>query len=130
MARTLANVICDFCFPKCVQSDCGSENVNELMALVMKHSGIDHRLTVPYNPRANGVAEKYVGLTKNAIKKRLQGKNDSWDVYLGATQLALNCKYSRLQNSRPFSVMFARSPNHFENYSDVEIATEELSIPI
>jgi transposase InsO family protein len=60
-------VFCDFkarveketdLFIKSIRTDNGSEYVNKLFQDFLKHHGIQHQVTVPYNPQMNGVAER------------------------------------------------------------------------
>ena len=128
IADQLINIFCDFGLPKILQSDNGKEFVNELVKLFTEKAGIDHRLVTPYHPRANGVAEKWVHTAKEIINKRLNGAKKDWDIYVPSTQLAMNCKYASLHNSRPFALMFARQPNDFQDFREVTI-DEDHSIP-
>jgi hypothetical protein len=127
VAKEVIKVFCDFGFPKILQSDNGTEFVNQILQHVVKHCGIDHRLTLPYNPRANGVAEKWVGTVKRTLVKQLEGNKADWEKYLPAVQLAINCKYASIHGSRPFSIMFAREPNDLKDYSQVESTSSEPS---
>lgn len=43
---------------KCIQSDNGLENVNRRFDELLRKHGITRRLTVPYNPEQNGIAER------------------------------------------------------------------------
>ncbi|KAG1489982.1 hypothetical protein G6F53_013325 [Rhizopus delemar] len=53
---------------------------------MIKYSGIEHRLSNPYNPLGNSVNERYVGLAKQIIVKRLDGVKNEWDLYLPSVQ--------------------------------------------
>lgn len=125
VAKEIIKVFCDFGFPKVLQSDNGTEFVNQILHHITEESGIDHRLTLPYNPRANGLAEKWVGTIKNALVKRLEENKADWELHLPAVQLAINCKYAALHGSRPFSIMFAREPNDFKDYRSVKSASHK-----
>ena len=46
-------IFADFGFPRIIQSDNGTEFVNQLLDFLTKHTGIDHRLSTPYHPRGN-----------------------------------------------------------------------------
>ncbi|KAG1573082.1 hypothetical protein G6F48_013381 [Rhizopus delemar] len=86
----------------------------------METCGIDHRLSLPYNPLGNSTNESFVGIAKRALVKRLQGKKDEWNLFLPSIQYAMNCKYSRLHHSRPFVLMYNRQPNEFQDYSNTQ----------
>jgi hypothetical protein len=60
MARALFEVFTQFGPPKAIQSDRGPEFVNEVVKHLTEQAGVDHRLVAPYNPQANGMAERMV----------------------------------------------------------------------
>ncbi len=127
VARTFWELICIFGPPKVLQSDNGREFVNQVLAALAKLAGIDHRFTVPYNPRANAAAERHVSTTKFALKKMAQGNISDWDLFLPAVQLAINTKVNAITLSSPASLMFGRQLNGFEDFSsaDVALASEQ-----
>lgn len=89
---------------------------------------IDHRLTTPYHPRANGAAERMVQTVKMAIHKMIDGEVKDWDRYVPAVQLAYNSKIAPLHNSAPFSLMFVRRLNAFKDYrSDIPSREEPIA---
>ncbi|KAG1052686.1 hypothetical protein G6F46_005000 [Rhizopus delemar] len=53
---------------------------------MIKHSGIEHRLSNPYNPVGNRVNERYTSLAKQIVIKRLDGVKNEWDLYLPSVQ--------------------------------------------
>ena len=116
VARELMLIFTDFGFPKIIQSDNGKEFVNSIIESLFKTFKIDKRLTSPYHPRANGLAERFIQTTLGVLKKELYGDNTKWKTILPATQLMMNDKISVIHNSTPFSVMFARKLNPFDNY--------------
>ncbi|CDH61470.1 hypothetical protein RO3G_12673 [Lichtheimia corymbifera JMRC:FSU:9682] len=118
IARAVVSVFGDYGFPKVLQSANGTEFVNTIINTITEVSGMDHRLITPYHPRANGVAERWVGTVKQGIVKLLQGKSNDWDLYVPTVQLFLNSKHSPLHGSRPYSLMFARQPNKLCDYSN------------
>lgn len=120
IARALFKLFCGIGFPKIVQSDNGSEFVNSLCKLMNQKLRIDHRLSTPYHPRSNGVAERFVRTMKDNIKKQLEGRRDQWDTYLPMTQLQLNTRAASLHNSTPFSLFYGRSFANLTDFSAVE----------
>jgi len=113
----LIQVFCDFGLPKVIQSDNGTEYVNELVELFAKMAGIDHRLISAYHPRANGLAERYVKSAVNTVRKAMDINVIDWDYYVPGVQLSLNNKTSERTKSAPFTLMFARTLNGFQDYS-------------
>ena len=121
---------CDFGLPRLLQSDNGSEFVNELMNKFSEAAGFDHRLITPYHPRANGIAERWVQSAVKGIRKQMNGAIKDWDKATPAVQLALNTKISERHQSRPFALMFNRTLNEFKDYTKDknvrQISVEEM----
>lgn len=110
-------IFVDFGFPKIIQSDNGREFTSSLIKAIVQHYKIDQRLITPYNPRANGLAERHVRTCKSIVFKTINGDEGSWDLALPLAQMAINTKISALHGSTPFSLMFARSHNALEDHS-------------
>jgi transposase InsO family protein len=117
IVKELVNLMVTFGIPRIIQSDNGTEFVNEMMSLLAEHSGFEHRLISAYHPRANGVSERWVQSSVNTIKKQVNGMNADWDLYVGPTQLYLNTKYNERTKTPPFTLMFGRNANDFEDFS-------------
>ena len=126
VATALFQLFCQCGFPKVIQMDNGKEFVNHVIDALRKHAGIDRRLTTPYNPQANGLAERFVKTMTDAVRKLLMGDNRDWDNYIPGVQYAMNTKVHSLLGVTPFSLMYARRHNAFENYSKVQgLGTKE-----
>ncbi|KAJ8651493.1 hypothetical protein O0I10_012946 [Lichtheimia ornata] len=122
IVKELSSVFSLFGYPKIIQSDNGSEFKNNFVHLLSKHTGMDHRLVTPYHPRANGLAERMVETVKTALFKRLEGRPETWDLYLDSTMYAINTKHHSDLKTRPFALMFARQPNAMRDYSQAKSA--------
>lgn len=79
--------------------------------------GVSHNLTAPYNPSANGLAKRMVGLVKMVLSKVCGGNLADFDLYLPAVQAHVNAKISLLTKTSPMEYVFARAPNAYANYS-------------
>jgi hypothetical protein len=117
VAVALWELFCTFGLPKILQSDNGSEFINEIIRSLVRIAGIDHRLIAPYNPRTDGKVERSIGTITSIIKKMLHGNLEDWPLYVPFAQLAFNTKIASLTNSSPFSLMFGRTINEMKNYS-------------
>ena len=113
IGQELFKIFCDFGFPRIVQSDNGLEFVNRVVAELLKIPGVNHRTITPYHPQANGVAERMVQTTSQAIYKVLEGRDHEWDLFVPNVQFFTNLKVSERHGSTPYSLMFAREANHF-----------------
>lgn len=83
---------------------------------MLKISGIEDRVTLPFNPRANGITEIKVKLVKQVIFKQLDGLLSSWSRFIASTQLFINLKIAELHSSSPFALMFGRASNTFSDF--------------
>src|SRR6185437_8519053 len=118
IARKLWKIFCLLGLPKIMQSDNGSEFVNAIIRALVKIAGIDHRLISPWNPRADGLVERKVGISKMVILKLLHGTDKNWPLFVPAAQLSVNNKIATLTGSSAFVLMFARPLNPFMDYTN------------
>jgi transposase InsO family protein len=123
IAARLFKLFCSIGFPKIIQSDNGTEFVNAVVKTLTAQLSIDHRLTTPYHPRANGVAERNVRSLKDILQKSLEGNIANWDNHLPMVQLQMNAKVASLHGSSPFSLFYGRS---FAGISDFTAAQSHL----
>ena len=65
-----------------------------------------------------------MGEFKKVLYKLINGESYNWDLYVPVVQMSLNQLILPRHKSAPFSVMFARKANKFENYESVR---KELS---
>jgi transposase InsO family protein len=124
VAAVWLDIFTTFGFPKIIQSDNGTEFVNQTTKAMVRASKIEHRLISPYHPRANGVAERAVQTATRAIKKLLKGIKHNWDVYVPFVQYCINQKIAERHGHRPFAVVFGRQANSFADYSNTTIPAE------
>ena len=106
--------------PKIIQSDNGSEFVNHVLHALNQLLKITHQRSAPYNPRANGAAERFVGTVKKAIYKVSEGEKRNFDLHLPMIQYAMNIKQSPLTGCAPLSLVMAKPVIDFADYSEVE----------
>lgn len=126
VARKLWKVFTVLGLPKIVQSDNGPEFSNEVLRALVKVTGIDNRLILPYNPRADGKIERAIGSVMLIIKKLLHGTNANWPVFAPFAQLTFNDKVATLTGSSPFALMFGRALNPLTDYTSTSTAPVSL----
>jgi transposase InsO family protein len=117
IAAVLWQIFNDFGFPKVIQSDNGPEYVNRIINQMLTLSGVDHRRITPYHARADGKVERNIGTTMTIIVKHLHGAHDNWPAFLPWAQSCINNKITELTGSTPFSLMFGRKFNPYQDYS-------------
>jgi transposase InsO family protein len=125
VAQPLLRLFCDLGFPKVLQSDNGGEFVNEVMTALKNLAGIDQRVISAYHHRSNGMAERAIQSTSNAVYKAISGLIDQWDDYLPAIQHAFNTRCIELHGSSPYALLFGRAPNNFADYRDTDLTLEK-----
>ena len=121
VAKSLLSIFSLVGFPKILQSDNGTEFVNNVVKSLTEIMTVEHRLITPYNPRANGASEKWVGLVTQTLLKQLEGKIPKWCSYLDTVQFFLNCKVTKRTGSTPYSLVFSRAYNPLEDHSKSDI---------
>ena len=120
VARALWEIISEYGTMKILQSDNGTEFVNQVMHELTNMYGIDHRLITPYLPRANGLVERKNKEIVRSLRKQMKGAAGPWHKNLPAIQLALNVKTTDRTKSAPFTLMYGRPFNEFWDYSHTE----------
>lgn len=133
IGKQLVDIFNTMGYPKIINHDQGLEFNNKLISSIVKYSGIEQRLSLPYQPTGNAVCESAVKRAKKLIVKMLKGYEESWDLYCYGTAYVLNNIRSRLHHMKPFEVMYNRKANDLKDYSDIapyfpegEINIEEL----
>jgi transposase InsO family protein len=121
IAKELFSVFCIMGLPKIMQSDNGTEFVNKIIMAMTSTCHVDHRLISAYHPRANGAVERFVQTSSQTIYKRMEARKDHWDKFIDETQLFMNNKVSALHGSSPYSLMFGRRLNGFQDYSQTPL---------
>jgi transposase InsO family protein len=99
VASALLNIFLDVGFPKIMQSDNGTELVNQIISTICQTASIDSRLISSYHPRANGVVERFVQTISQTILKTLNGRLDNWETMVRPVQHFNNGKVAALPRS-------------------------------
>ena len=116
--------------PAVITTDQGQEFHNQFNSQMLEVFGVQHRMTTPYHPQANGLDERYNQTLVNAVAKFAQEDRTTWDARLGEVVYAYNTAVHESSKHTPFEVMFgrqARLPVDFNtavNYSPEELAEE------
>ena len=101
---------------KVLQSDNGGEYLSTHMTQFLRNRGIQHRLTAPYNPHQNGVAERLNRTLVELVRTMLQHKNlpkKFWAEALSVSMHVRNRVTTRGLDAKttPYEMMFVRKPN-------------------
>ena len=102
--------------PRILQSDNGTEFVNQTLTALNTLIGVEQRFVSAYNPRADGKVERAVRTVKVTVMKLLKGATIFWPLHLPFVQFCYNDKVQELTGSTPFALMFGRRPNAMKDY--------------
>jgi transposase InsO family protein len=80
-------------------SDRGKHFLNKVITNITEQHQIQHGLTTPYNPKANGLTEK-AGLVCKVLKRIIEAHKTDWDRKLASAVHANNGKESLLPGVR------------------------------
>jgi transposase InsO family protein len=117
VAQALLLIFADFGWPEALSSDNATEFANRVLQRVTEHFHIDQRLSTPYHPQGNGLAERHVMRASLLLKKWVDGDEPSWSEFLPACQCALNAQVSDVHGLTAFAAMFGRQLNPLRDYS-------------
>jgi hypothetical protein len=120
IANELFKLITTFGTPKIIQSDRGTEFVNNIISTLTSTYGIDHKLSAAYKPSTNGLVERKNRDVNSVLKKFCMGTYVNWDTFLPLVQLSINNIVSRRSKTKPFFLFFGRDFNGFEDFSQTE----------
>ena len=95
--------------PKEVLSDNGSEFFGEFDELLQEFK-IDHRLTSPNHPQANGLVEWFNGTLVTALRKCAATHIGDWDLEIPSVLLGYRSSVQASTKYSPFFMLYARMP--------------------
>ena len=117
--------------PAVITTDQGKEFHNQFNKEMMKVFGIEHRMTTPYHPQANGLVERFNQSLVYGLAKFTQFDRSTWDEKLGEVLYAYNSAIHDSTKHTPFEVMFGRQArlpvdiNTKPSYSPEELAKKD-----
>ncbi|XP_021354150.1 uncharacterized protein K02A2.6-like [Mizuhopecten yessoensis] len=88
--------------------DNGREFCNALNDRLCKSLGINHRLTTPYHPQTNGLAERYTQKLCNVLAKYVGESQDDWDRYIHQIAFATRRCQQKSTKATPFYLTYGR----------------------
>ena len=105
----LRDIIARHGCPKEVLSDNGSEFFGEFDQL-LQNWYIDHRLTSPNHPQANGLVERFNGTLGSALRKCVAESPGNWDQLIPTVLLGYRASLQASTKFSPFYMLYARMP--------------------
>jgi transposase InsO family protein len=106
-ARALAGVFARFGAPAEVLTDNGTEFQGEFAAL-LESCFVDHRLTSPGHPQADGAAERVVQVLKEVLRKTvyLTADPNAWEQALPELLLGYRCSPQQSTRYSPYELLY------------------------
>ena len=106
-------------------SDQGTEFLNEVVENLCNGFGIDRRVTSAYNPRTNGLTERFNATLINSLRKQAEEEPVKWNKWLPLVLLAYRSRVHSSTGFTPFELMFGRSMQWFNQPRRVFEAGED-----
>ena len=125
ISSCLISYISIFGPPKEILSDRGKEFINKLVDGICERLSINRRITSAYNPRSNGLTERFNQTLVNALRKQASEQPEKWVDYLPFVLMAYRTRIHSSTNFSPFELMFGRKMTNFDNWTSAN--DEEVS---
>lgn len=125
-ATNLHRILCEWGPPRVLQSDGGSEFVNNIVKKVSEIMNIELKVSTPYHKPSTGSIERLNGTLASSLKKMLEGAVTQWDIMLPSVTHFYNTTVRTLSKSSPYAIMFCRAWNHLKNDADITIDDFDL----
>lgn len=109
VAEALLEMFSRYGVPKELVSDRGSNFTSELVSELNRLLSIEHKLTTPYHPMANGLVERFNGTLKTMVKRMCQERPKDWDRYLPAVLFAYREVPQTSLGFSPFEMVYGRA---------------------
>ena len=115
-----------FGVPKIIVTDNGGELVNTLMKKIHSATGVDHRVTAPYNARTNGKVERFNQTLIEALRCHCEQNPQTWPQGLTWVLWAYRTRINPTTGYSPFMLTTGREMNTFKNWSHTDDKNEAL----
>ena len=128
MVVCLLQYISIFGPPKQILSDQGTEFCNKLVLKLLNATGVEHKVTSAYNPRTNGMTERFNQTLIESLRKHAEENPLDWDKWIPFVLLAYRSRVHTSTKCTPFELVFGRKMNNFEDWTNNLLANEEATL--
>jgi hypothetical protein len=118
IASKLIEVICLVSPFKSIQSDRGTEIVNQIVEKILNSTKIDRKVSSAYMPRSQGAIEVFMRTIADSMRKVAEADRDHWPDYLPMVLLSYRTKVHESHGMTPFELVFGKKANFFENWKN------------
>lgn len=112
--------------PEHIVSDNGTQFVSKAFKELVDDLGIMHSTVCEYNPKANGMDEKFNGTLFTIIKNSIDRDKKKWDILLPSSVLAYNLTVNESTKLSPYTIVYGRLPRGPLNPTEVEKDIDEI----
>ena len=109
IAEALLEVFARVGLPEEILSDRGAQFTSDLMKEICRLISVKQLHTTPYNPRHNGLNERFNGTLKQMLRRMCQERPRDWDRYLPALMFAYREVPQASTGFSPFELLYGRS---------------------
>ena len=103
------NIFSRFGCPRAIISDRGSHFTNAIFRKCLKKFGVQHRITNPNHPQANGQVELCNREIKKILKKIVNPRGKDWSQKLHEALWAYRTAYKSPLGTSPFRLIYGKS---------------------
>lgn len=112
--------------PTHILTDRGTEFNNDLMKRLTAEAHVNHKLTTSYNPRCNGLTERFNKTLFAALEKCSEANPDTWHVHIPKVLWTYRTRiHSSLQRT-PYELLFGMK--YIKNPLQKKLATEPREV--
>ena len=106
-------------------SDCGTEFCNKVIKALADVTGIDRRITSPYNPRTDGLVERANQTITKILRKCAEADHDNWINWIPFVEYSYNTRKHSITKFSPFELLYGVQPNKFVDFNQDENQVED-----
>jgi hypothetical protein len=102
--------------PSELLSDCGTNFLSKLVKEVCDYFKINKINTSPYNPRCDGLVERFNKTLCKMLAAYSDSNQSTWDLYLPLVLMAYRTSEQSTTKESPFRLLYGREPRLMSDY--------------
>jgi len=106
----LFHIFVRYGLPRDIITDGGLQFVGNKIATTLKNYHIQHKITTPYHPQANGQVESTNKIIEEILTKTIASHRCDWDKRLPEALWAYRTTWRRTTGYTPYQLVFRKEP--------------------